>query len=51
MEQCPYCGSDLIGSTNVQPRRPDGDLGSKTTGAELVTCPDCGNVIDGFTSH
>jgi predicted RNA-binding Zn-ribbon protein involved in translation (DUF1610 family) len=51
MEECPYCGSDLIGAAGVRKERGGDPLGSKTTGSALVSCPDCGEVIDGFKAH
>jgi len=51
MKECPYCGSALIGSTTVRTTRGGKPLGGKSTGTNLVSCPDCGGVIDGFASH
>lgn len=51
MEECPYCGSDLNGRTNIQTTRAGDPLGGKSTGTEMISCPDCDGVIDGFTSH
>lgn len=51
MHECPYCGSDLIGSTGVHKRRRGDPTGSKSTGMEYISCPDCGEVIDGFIAH
>ena len=51
MENCPYCDSELNGRAGIQPRRGGKGVGRKSTGSELVSCPDCGGVIDGFTSH
>lgn len=51
MQECPFCGSDLIGDTGVQQTRGGDPLGSKSTGSDLVSCPDCDEVIDGFTAH
>lgn len=51
MYECPYCHSDLSRPASRQTNRTDAIPGSKTTGAELVNCPDCGRVIDGFSAH
>jgi uncharacterized Zn finger protein len=52
MEECPYCGSDLMGSAGVRKTRGGDPLGGgKTHGSALVSCPDCGEVIDGFKAH
>lgn len=51
MEECPFCGSDLMGTAGVRTTRGGDPLGPKTHGAALVSCPDCGEVIDGFTAH
>jgi len=51
MQECPYCGSDLHGRAGIQETRGGNPLGRKSTGSELVSCPDCGGVIDGFASH
>ncbi|MEF8831303.1 MAG: hypothetical protein V5A23_07185 [Halobacteriales archaeon] len=51
MRECPYCGSDLKGSANVSKKRGGDPLGGKTRHTALVSCPDCGEVIDGFKAH
>lgn len=51
MEECPYCASDLMGSASVRKTRGDDPLGGKSTGTALVSCPDCGEIIDGFKAH
>ena len=51
MQECPYCGSDLIGSASLRETRGGGPLGSKSPGNALVACPDCDEVIDGFAAH
>lgn len=51
MYECPYCGSDLNGSTRQRETRGQGEPGRKSTAAELVSCPDCDGVIDGFSAH
>lgn len=51
MLECPYCGSNLNGSTHQQESRGRGAPGRKSTGNELVSCPDCDGVIDGFSAH
>lgn len=51
MLECPYCSSDLDRRGSYQTTRSTGTLGRKSTGSELVSCPDCDNVIDGFSAH
>lgn len=51
MQECPYCDSDLQGSTKVTIERGDSGPGQKSVGSELVACPDCDEVIDGFSAH
>lgn len=51
MEECPYCAADLNGPTHRITNRTDADPGRKSPGQELVSCPNCGGVIDGFTAH
>lgn len=51
MQECPYCGSDLMGSSAIRESRGGDPLGSKSTGSSLVSCPDCDEVIDGFAAH
>ncbi len=51
MEECPYCGSELNGAVQRTPIRAGPSAGHKSTEAELVSCPDCDEVIDGFTPH
>lgn len=51
MQECPYCSYNLNGLTRRKITRTNEDPGGKSTGNELVTCPDCDGVIDGFTSH
>lgn len=51
MQECPFCGSDLIGSASIHETRGGDPLGSKSTGDALVSCPDCDEVIDGFVAH
>ncbi|MFC6730088.1 hypothetical protein ACFQDG_15670 [Natronoarchaeum mannanilyticum] len=51
MQTCPYCDSDLMGTASRRRTRGDATPGRKSTGPELVSCPDCGEVIDGFTPH
>lgn len=51
MIECPHCGSELNRQAKTQTRRNDKPLGGKSTGSELVSCPDCDEMIDGFTAH
>lgn len=51
MNDCPYCGFELNRPTHRVESRTNHSPGGKSTGAEMVTCPDCGEVIDGFSSH
>jgi hypothetical protein len=51
MQECPYCGSDLIGSASLRETRGGDPLGPKSPGNALVACPDCDEVIDGFAAH
>ena len=51
MKECPYCDSDLMGNASVRNTRGGDPLGSKSPDAALVSCPDCGRVIDGFKAH
>lgn len=51
MQECPFCGSDLMGTAPIRETRGGDPLGSKSTGDALVSCPDCDEVIDGFTAH
>lgn len=40
-----------MGATGVRETRAGDPIGSKSTNAALVSCPDCDEVIDGFTAH
>lgn len=51
MQDCYYCGHELNGPTARQTTRSNTNPGQKSTGMEIVTCPDCGRVIDGFSEH
>lgn len=51
MNDCPYCGFELNRPTHRVENRTNPGPGGKSTGSELVTCPDCGEVIDGFSAH
>jgi hypothetical protein len=51
MQECPYCGSDLMGSAAIHETRGGDPLGPKSPGNALVSCPDCDEVIDGFAAH
>ena len=51
MEECPYCHFDLSRGGNSLTTRSGDPIGAKSTGTELVSCPDCDGVIDGFTAH
>ncbi|WP_168216290.1 hypothetical protein [Halorussus halobius] len=51
MMECPHCGSELNRRTNSRTHRNGDPLGGKSTGSELVACPDCDGMIDGFTAH
>jgi hypothetical protein len=51
MQECPYCGSDLMGSAAIHEKRGGDPLGPKSPGDALVSCPDCDEVIDGFAAH
>ncbi|MFB6136017.1 MAG: hypothetical protein ABEJ04_04590 [Halobacteriaceae archaeon] len=51
MEDCPHCGSGLQGSVRMESTRNETEVGGKSRQTDLVTCPDCGQVIDGFTEH
>jgi len=47
---CPLCGAELSGVR----RRTDSatsPMGPKSPAVEVVECPNCGEVIDGFRSH
>jgi len=48
---CPHCGADLQRSTHRNQRRTDSGVGRKSLGHELVSCPECGGVVDGFSAH
>lgn len=51
MYTCPYCDSALDGNPSRQVKRTNQTPGHKDTGSELVSCPDCDRVIDGFAGH
>jgi uncharacterized protein with PIN domain len=51
MKECPYCGSELNGAVSREEKRSGPPAGHKSTSAQLVSCPDCDGVIDGFTPH
>jgi hypothetical protein len=51
MNECPCCAADLQRGTHRKENRTDGGSGGKSLGDELVACPECGGVIDGFTAH
>jgi len=51
MEECPHCGFELNRATHRVVSRTNAAPGGKSTGTELVTCPECGAVIDGFSAH
>lgn len=51
MDVCPHCRADLHQPLGSYERRTNSTPGHKTTGYELIECLDCGEVIDGFTSH
>ena len=51
MNDCPYCGFELNRPTHRVESRTNAGPGAKSTGAELINCPDCGEVIDGFSAH
>ena len=51
MRRCPYCDSALTGPPQREQKRTNSEPGKKNTGAELIYCPDCGGVIDGFSAH
>jgi hypothetical protein len=51
MQECPYCGSNLNGPVGRDTTRNGDATGGKSPSSELVSCPDCDEVIDGFTPH
>jgi len=51
MLECPFCGSDLDSQPGTRETRQGDPVGGKSTEKELVSCPDCDEVIDGFTAH
>jgi hypothetical protein len=51
MQECPYCGSNLNGPVGMNTKRNSPATGGKSTNSELVSCPDCDEVIDGFAAH
>jgi endogenous inhibitor of DNA gyrase (YacG/DUF329 family) len=51
MRECPHCGSELERPASTRSERGDADPGGKSTETEVVNCPDCDRVIDGFTPH
>ena len=51
MYDCPNCGFELNRPTRRVESRTNAIPGGKSTGAELVACPDCGQIIDGFSAH
>lgn len=51
MQACPYCDAELNGPTHRFQNRATADPSASRSEQELVACPDCGGVIDGFSSH
>lgn len=51
MRSCPCCGASLQAPPQRERKRTDAEPGRKNTGHELIHCPDCERVIDGFTAH
>jgi len=51
MNECPHCGFALDRKARFQDQRGDGAVGNKSTASEIVSCPDCDGVIDGFSAH
>lgn len=51
MDECPYCQFELNRPTHRRLSRGDATPGQKSHGQELVSCPDCGGIIDGFSAH
>jgi len=51
MYDCPTCGFEMNRPTRRVERRTNSSPGRKSTGVELVACPECGQIIDGFTPH
>lgn len=51
MNECPYCQFELNRPAHRRNNRTNATPGRKSSGQELVVCPDCGGIIDGFTDH
>jgi hypothetical protein len=52
LSSCPHCQSKLEdGGGARRAERGDTGTGGKSTEQEIVSCPDCGRVIDGFSPH
>jgi hypothetical protein len=51
MQECPFCGSDLQRRPRTLETRQGNPIGGKSTADALITCPDCDEVIDGFSAH
>jgi hypothetical protein len=51
MEECPNCGGDLSGPLRRESTDTRTSPGGKSPPSELVTCPDCNEVVDGFSPH
>lgn len=51
MRRCPHCDAPLNEAVDRNLSRQNSKPGDKTTGMELVSCTDCGEIIDGFINH
>jgi len=47
---CPLCGAELTG-VHRRTESASSPMGPKSPAVEVVVCPDCEAVIDGFRSH
>lgn len=51
MDNCPYCEATLNSPPTRERNRVNQKPGYRTTGIELIFCPECSRIIDGFTDH
>lgn len=49
--ECPLCGSEIQDPVARETNTAGSPMGPKSPDVELVVCPDCDEVIDGFCAH
>lgn len=51
LHECPLCGAEIEAPVERKTDAAGSPMGPKSPNVELVVCPNCNEVIDGFRAH